>query len=159
MPWYQVFQDGPEYEARRKRGTFVPPNVTLKTVRDAVPAHLFERSTPKSLFYIIRHILVTYAIYYCGSRIAILPNVVPFPLGNVISAPLWILYWGWQGMSFAGIWALGTYEIHFPEVFFSESSHYIGHEVCSIDFVQEGTRLMELLNKGRTRCAVPRSDS
>ncbi len=118
MPWYQVFQDGPEYEARRKQGTFVPPNVTLKTVRDAVPAHLFERSTPKSLFYIIRHILVTYAIYYCGSKIDILPNIVPFPLGKVISAPLWILYWGWQGMSFAGIWALGTYEAHLSDVFF-----------------------------------------
>lgn len=118
MPWYQIFQDGPEYEARRKRGAFVPPNVTSKSVRDAVPAHLFERSTAKSLFYIIRHIIVTFAIYYCGSKIPILQKFVPSPLDRGIGALLWILYWGWQGMSFAGIWALGTYEKHNSQVIF-----------------------------------------
>ena len=119
MPWYQIFQDGPEYEARRKRGIFVPPNVSSKSVRDAVPAHLFERSTAKSLFYIIRHLLVTIAIYYCGSKITVLQKVVPSPLDRGIGALLWVLYWGWQGMSFAGIWALGTYEKHISQIIFA----------------------------------------
>jgi hypothetical protein len=114
MPWYQIFQDGPEYEARRKRRTFAPPNVALKDVHAAVPSHLFERSTAKSLFYIVRHVLVTYAIYYCGSRIDSLPlgkDVVPSFVGTIVRPSLWLLYWGWQGMSFAGIWALGMHTV------------------------------------------------
>ncbi|KAF8635720.1 hypothetical protein AX15_000338 [Amanita polypyramis BW_CC] len=113
MPWYQIFHDGPEYEARRKRGIFVPPNVTLKAMHDAVPVHLFERSTAKSLYYIVRHIGVMYAIYYCGSKIDTLPvgkEYVPPPLGGYVRTLLWVFYWGWQGMSFAGIWALGKNE-------------------------------------------------
>lgn len=110
MPWYQIFQDGPEYEARRKQRTFVPPNISLKAVHAAVPPHLFERSTVKSLFYIIRHAVVTYGIYCCGIKLDSLSfeqGLVPPFAGTVVRPFLWLFYWGWQGMSFAGIWALG----------------------------------------------------
>ncbi|KAK2460742.1 hypothetical protein APHAL10511_007212 [Amanita phalloides] len=110
MPWFQNFQDGPEYEVRRKRRTFVPPNVTMKAVHDAVPAYLFERSTAKSLFYVIRHFVIMFAIYYCGSNINALPigeGCMSPLLGKSICVLTWFLYWGWQGMSFAGIWSLG----------------------------------------------------
>ncbi|PFH53489.1 hypothetical protein AMATHDRAFT_54590 [Amanita thiersii Skay4041] len=109
MPWYQIFQDGPEYEARRKKTTFDPPNVTIKEVHDAVPNQLFERSTGKSLYYIARHIAVTYGLYYCGQQLDALSfGKVGAPLlHRFIRLLLWLFYWGWQGMSFAGIWALG----------------------------------------------------
>ncbi|KAF8888935.1 fatty acid desaturase-domain-containing protein [Gymnopilus junonius] len=74
MPWFQIFQDGPEYEARKRRGKFTPPVVSLKQLRDAVPHHLFERSTTKSLAHMFRHFVII----------------------------LWLLYWGWQGIAFAG---------------------------------------------------------
>ena len=111
MPWYQIFQDGPEYEARRKQRTFVPPDISLKTVHAAVPPRLFERSTAKSLFYIIRHVVVTYGIYWCGIKLDSISfeqqGLVPPFAGTIIRRLLWLFYWGWQGMSFAGIWALG----------------------------------------------------
>lgn len=111
MIWYQVFQDGPEYEARKKKGTFSPPNLSIKDVRDAVPPHLFERSTLKSLFYIFRHLSFTCIFYYIATQIDVLSDWVAFrgyPFAyHLVRTTLWILYWGWQGVTFAGIWCLG----------------------------------------------------
>lgn len=115
MIWYQVFRDGPDYEKRKNRGTFVPPNIAMKDLHDAVPPHLFKRSTLKSLFYIIRHLAVTAAIY----KLALQINVVTTEIDDnhsgwasllvctLLRPCLQILYWGWQGMAFAGIWCLG----------------------------------------------------
>ncbi|KAF9463198.1 fatty acid desaturase-domain-containing protein [Collybia nuda] len=114
MTWYQVFQDGPEYEARKRTGSFTPPNITIKDVRDAVPRHLFEKSTPKSLFYLSRHLGITYSFYYLATQI---DNITYFVITGdsvrhdfaryLIRMIFWVLYWGWQGMAFAGIWCLG----------------------------------------------------
>ena len=62
MLWFQIFRDGPEHEARKKRGTFTPPNLSLK-LHDAMPRHLHEKSTLKSLSYILRHIAFTWNFY------------------------------------------------------------------------------------------------
>jgi omega-6 fatty acid desaturase (delta-12 desaturase) len=106
MPWYQIFQDGPEFEARRNRKVFTPPNISLKLVREAVPQHLFLKSTPKSVFYISRHLLVTLAFF-------LFANWLDQSIGNLLfKIPLWILYSGWQGMAFAGIWCLGMPFLH-----------------------------------------------
>ncbi|KAG5653713.1 hypothetical protein H0H81_011117 [Sphagnurus paluster] len=105
MPWYQKFQDGPEYEARRRKGTFTPPDLSLKDVRDAVPPHLFQRSTLKSLFYILRHLAFTYAFYYIATHIDCIAQAVTdggLPGSSFVRSVLWILYWGWQGVTFAG---------------------------------------------------------
>lgn len=113
MPWFQIFQDGPEYEARRKRGTFTPPNLSLKEVRDAVPRHLHERSTLKSLGYVLRHLAFTCGFYYLATLINISTassrygDNITFLLRYFVRPSLWILYWGWQGITFAGIWCLG----------------------------------------------------
>ncbi|RDB28347.1 Delta(12) fatty acid desaturase [Hypsizygus marmoreus] len=123
MIWYQIFQDGPEYEARKRKGTFTPPNLSIKDIRDAVPPHLFKRSTSKSLFYVIRHLSFTYAFYYLATQIDTIANLIAggeapryIFARRLISATLWISYWGWQGVTFAGIWCLG---------------HEAGHEALS----------------------------
>lgn len=114
MVWYQIFQDGPEYEARKRKGTFTPPNLTIKDLYDAVPRYLFERSTMKSLFYISRHLAITYAFYYLATQIEKMVHLIAGgdSLCHMLSRPLlrtilWFLYWGWQGIAFAGIWCLG----------------------------------------------------
>ena len=111
MLWFQIFQDGPEYEARRKRGTFTPPNLSLKQLHDAVPRHLHEKSTLKSLMYILRHIAFTCGFYYFASFINIFTSSrsggSTLLLKYFARPSLWILYWGWQGITFAGIWCLG----------------------------------------------------
>ncbi|KAG7451506.1 uncharacterized protein BT62DRAFT_978261 [Guyanagaster necrorhizus] len=109
MPWYQIFQDGPEYEARRKRSIFTPPNVTLKDVRDAVPKHLFERSTFWGLFYVFKHLAITYSFHLFATRIDVISQFLvggsdDRPLHSLVSAFLWLTFWAWQGFAFAGIW-------------------------------------------------------
>ncbi|KAG5644851.1 hypothetical protein DXG03_007581 [Asterophora parasitica] len=120
MVWYQIFQHGPEYEARRKKGTFTLPNLSLKDVRAAVPPHLFERSTWKSLFYIARHLVFTFAFYYTATQIDVIARLViggAPGIQSVIKGVLWILYWGWQGVAFAGIWCLATNNIERDETY------------------------------------------
>ncbi|KAL1745453.1 fatty acid desaturase-domain-containing protein [Schizophyllum fasciatum] len=107
MPWYQIFRDGPEYEKRAAQGSFSPPNFTPKQLYDAVPSHLFVRSTAKSSLYILRHLAIT-ALFFClATRIdrvvdAITTNV---HAARALRGVLWLAYWGWQGMAFTGIWA------------------------------------------------------
>lgn len=117
--WFQIFQDGPEYEARKRKGTFSPPALSLKTLHDAVPRHLHSPSTLKSLIYIARHIAFTYALYRFGLSINSLCSVIPAKssttagrlIRHCIRPTLWLLYWGFQGLTFAGLWALGILDL------------------------------------------------
>lgn len=114
MICYPAFQDGPEYDVRRRR-TFVPPNISIKDIRAAVPKHLFQRSTSRSLLYLFRHLAFTYAFYYIAAHIDTIAHWLVSGSGDSVSqigyclmrGSLWILYWGWQGVAFAGIWCLG----------------------------------------------------
>jgi omega-6 fatty acid desaturase (delta-12 desaturase) len=122
MVWFQIFQDGPEYEARRLRKTFTPPDLSLKELHNAVPKHLFQRSTLKSTFYIVTHILFTATLHVSAQRIT--PTLDAFAVTYIHRAfvqyflrpVIWIFFWGWQGMCFAGIWALGERQC-LPPVF------------------------------------------
>jgi hypothetical protein len=112
--WYQVFQDGPEYEARKRQLSFTPPNLTLKQVHDAVPKHLFKRSSITSLYYVFRHLAFSYAFYKLATQIGpfvafLSEHRILGPLGQtVVKVALWSLYWFWQGIAMAGMWCLGT---------------------------------------------------
>jgi omega-6 fatty acid desaturase (delta-12 desaturase) len=114
MLWFQIFQDGPEYEARKKRGTFSPPNLSLKQLHEVVPRRLHERSTAKSLAYLLRHLAITYVFFYLATFInpitlsgtKLYPQLAFF-FRQIVHPLLWLLYWGWQGVTFAGIWCLG----------------------------------------------------
>ncbi|PPQ70163.1 hypothetical protein CVT24_003890 [Panaeolus cyanescens] len=116
MLWYQIFRDGPEYEARKRRGEVEPPNLSLKDIHNAVPRHLLERSTVISLWYILQHAAITFGFFYLGTQIDTAVNMAikhdPFALSpgvwrNVVRPLLWFSYWAWQGFAFAGIWCLG----------------------------------------------------
>lgn len=97
--------------------------MSLKDIREAVPPRLFERSTSKSLFYLFRHLAFTYAFYYIATQIDTIADTVAGGdtpgycfTRSVVRGTLWTLYWGWQGVTFAGIWCLG---------------HEAGHEALS----------------------------
>ncbi|KAI4522092.1 hypothetical protein K525DRAFT_199621 [Schizophyllum commune Loenen D] len=109
MLWYQIFRDGPEYEKRVAQGTFTPPNFTPKQLYDAIPPHLFRRSTTRSTIYILRHLAVT-ALFYClASRIDLFVDALTTNVhaARALRATFWLAYWGWQGLAFTGIWVLG----------------------------------------------------
>ncbi|KIY43723.1 hypothetical protein FISHEDRAFT_53632 [Fistulina hepatica ATCC 64428] len=114
MVWYQIFRNGPEYEARALKATFEPPDVSIRDLHRAVPRHLFLRSTATSLLYIVRHIFVTILLHLVASRAHTLLELFPqshfvaFFARNILThVVMWLTFWGWQGMAFAGIWCLG----------------------------------------------------
>lgn len=111
LPW---LRDAPEYEERKKRTQFVPPTISIKDVHAAVPRHLFEKSTAKSLFYVGRHVGLSVLFYVFATRIDQLAFNVNTALGlseaarAAVNWALWALYWFWQSVAFAGMWTLGT---------------------------------------------------
>ncbi|EIW53692.1 uncharacterized protein TRAVEDRAFT_52811 [Trametes versicolor FP-101664 SS1] len=106
-------RDAPEYEERKKRTQFVPPTISIKDVHAAVPRHLFEKSTAKSLFYVGRHVGLSVLFYVFATRIDQLSFNVSAVLGQgeaaraAASWALWAVYWFWQSVAFAGMWTLG----------------------------------------------------
>ena len=127
MIWFQIFQDGPEFEARVNRKTFAPPELSLKELRSAIPRHLFERSTFKSGLYISIHVFLTVLLHVSAERIPIILDQLsktcnhPKVIQNLVQPILWVLYWGWQGMFFAGIWCLGQSQKLVLRSFFSDA--------------------------------------
>ncbi|KAH9927543.1 fatty acid desaturase-domain-containing protein [Amylocystis lapponica] len=107
------FCDAPEYEARKKQTQFTPPDFAIKDVHAAVPRHLFEKSTLKSLFYVGRHLGLTAAFYVFATHIDRIAWELCARFGyghrirGVLEFFMWALYWFWQSVSFSGIWTLG----------------------------------------------------
>ncbi|KAF7439851.1 hypothetical protein PC9H_000188 [Pleurotus ostreatus] len=141
MLWYQIFQDGPEYEARKRKSSFEPPNIALKDVRDAVPPELFERNTLISLFYVIRHVMIVLLFYHLATKIDAVAAFAAASLhgyGGLVTSftsvwlrtVLWLLYAAWQGIALAGLWCLGDYLLrHIPKRMHTDtSSTNSGHE-------------------------------
>ena len=118
MLLHRLLHDSPEYTARAQRAPQLPPPpvpVPLAQLRAAVPARLFVRSTLWSLAYIIRHVACTYAIYALGTRIGWLNDALGLGKAGAACAGrwalvggLWTVYWGVQGLAFAGVWCLGA---------------------------------------------------
>ncbi|KAL5115831.1 hypothetical protein ACEQ8H_006326 [Pleosporales sp. CAS-2024a] len=72
----------------------------VKTLRDAIPAHCFERSLVRSVGYVVRDLVALSALFYSAVQLA---NA---NLPVVLSAPLWTLYSFVTGLFFTGLWIL-----------------------------------------------------
>jgi len=126
MVWFQIFQDGPEFEARTHRKTFVPPNLSPKDLYNAIPQHLFERSALKSSFYIAVHVFFTAILHVSAKRIPVTLDQLPVTCNhpritqNLVQPIIWVFFWGWQGMFFAGIWCLGQSQTFVPRLFLTQ---------------------------------------
>lgn len=111
VPW--LARDAPEYEERKERAQFVPPTISIKDVRAAVPRHLFEKSTTKGLYFVGRHVALSMLFYLFATRIEQSSWEIACELGwsasgrIIVSWVCWVLYWFWQSVSFAGMWTLG----------------------------------------------------
>ncbi|KZT01329.1 uncharacterized protein LAESUDRAFT_745453 [Laetiporus sulphureus 93-53] len=107
-----LFKDSPEYEARKK-ATFTPPNITIKDVHAAVPKHLFQRSTSKAVFYVVRHLSIAVALFVFATKIdSIVHHVaasyeLPSRAVTALSYAMWSFYWLWESVTFTGVWTLG----------------------------------------------------
>jgi hypothetical protein len=100
--------NGREYEVRCQQD-FVPPNVSLKELRDVVPQSVFKKSTVKGVYYVVRSITVSFAFFKFATCIDPLAAWLSArTLAFVVRWGLWIIYWSLQGLAWGGLWALGA---------------------------------------------------
>merc|ERR1739848_883739 len=74
------------------------PPFTIKELRDAIPAHCFERSLLKSSFFLARDLALVAIIAYAATFIGAAPLWARYVL--------WPVYWIVQGTVATGIWVI-----------------------------------------------------
>ncbi|EFA86687.1 hypothetical protein PPL_00489 [Heterostelium album PN500] len=90
---------GAKIDEAVQRG-FDIPNFTIKEIRDAIPAHCFERDTLRSMSYVVHDFVIAGILFYLASYIDSIPS---FALRMI----LWPVYWICQGIVCTGLWVLG----------------------------------------------------
>ena len=81
---------------------FELPDFTIKEIRDAIPAHCYERSGARGLAYVARDILYLSTIFYIYYNY-VTPDYIP---SKALRAGLWAVYTVVQGLFATGIWVL-----------------------------------------------------
>lgn len=81
---------------------FEIPDYTIKDIRDAIPAHCFERSGLRGLGYVLRDVVCLATTFYLFHNY-VTPENVP---SVYVRYPLWGLYTFLQGLFGTGLWVL-----------------------------------------------------
>lgn len=81
---------------------FEIPDYTIKQLRDAIPAHCFERSAVTGLLYVARDIACLATTFYVFHNY-VTPETVP---SYAARTALWTLYTFMQGLFGTGLWVL-----------------------------------------------------
>lgn len=81
---------------------FQLPDFTIKQIRDAIPAHCFERSAARGLWYVARDIASLAVTFYLFHTYLTPENVVSTPIRTL----LWAVYAFVQGLFGTGLWVL-----------------------------------------------------
>lgn len=82
-----------------KKPFFTPPTYTMKEIRDAIPAHCFERDTLRSLSYVLRDLAFVAILLAIGTQIPLLQ----FKPLRVVA---WAVYAFCQALVCTGLWEL-----------------------------------------------------
>ncbi|TFK53229.1 hypothetical protein OE88DRAFT_1718176 [Heliocybe sulcata] len=126
-----IFENGPEYE-HRKNTDFSPPQVTLAEIHAAIPKHLYQKSTRKSLQYVARDVFFAALFYAAATYIDPLCRALDsqyaghYRAFEVLRWTLWSVYWFWQGVALAGWWCLGHEAGHGTMSPYSCVNHILG---------------------------------
>lgn len=99
---------------------FEIPDFTIKQIRDAIPAHCYERSGAKGLAYVARDLASLAATFYIFHNY-VTPETIP---STPVRAALWGLYTFAQGLFGTGLWVL---------------AHECGHQAFSTSKVLNDT--------------------
>ncbi|KAF2878188.1 fatty acid desaturase-domain-containing protein [Massariosphaeria phaeospora] len=99
-----------EADGKNVRGTlrdtygneFEIPDYTIKQIRDAIPAHCFERSALHGLYYVARDIASLAATFYVCHKY-VTPENIP---STAVRAGLWAVYTILQGFFGTGLWVM-----------------------------------------------------
>ncbi|OSX62627.1 hypothetical protein POSPLADRAFT_1140701 [Postia placenta MAD-698-R-SB12] len=92
---------------------YTPLPWSLGQIRAAIPSHLWERKTYRGLYYLARDIFMATAAWkgiLWAESVLTRPCVVHI-LGSSVSKLalycVWLIYWWFQSLIFAGIWGIG----------------------------------------------------
>jgi omega-6 fatty acid desaturase (delta-12 desaturase) len=75
------------------------PDFSIKEIRDAIPAHCFERDTLRSFSYVAYDLSIIASLGYAATFI----DQIPYSLARVL---LWPVYWIAQGIVATGVWVI-----------------------------------------------------
>ena len=81
---------------------FELPDFTIKQIRDAIPAHCYERSGVRGLGYVARDVTVLATVFYISNNF-VTPEYIP---STAVRTILWALYTFVQGLTATGLWVL-----------------------------------------------------
>ncbi|KAL4800659.1 fatty acid desaturase-domain-containing protein [Aspergillus venezuelensis] len=76
-----------------------PDELTLQQIKNAIPAHCFERSLPRSLAYVARDLVYAATLFYLSLHIDLIPS-------QTLRILAWTAYTFLQGCVGTGIWIL-----------------------------------------------------
>lgn len=110
---------------------FELPNFTVKDIRDAIPAHCFERSYLRSYGYVLRDVVSIAVTFY------IFHNYTPLIQSYPLRCAAWALYTVLQGFFGTGIWILAHECGHgafSPSKFVNDFTGWVLHSFVLVPF-------------------------
>lgn len=118
----------PEIKYERE---FQPPTFTIKEIREAIPAHCFQRNTLHSLAWVAHDLLWAAGLGYAASFI----DGAGFP--SVLKWSLWSAYWVAQGIILTGVWILAHecgHQAFSPSKFINNTVGWILHSALLVPY-------------------------
>ncbi|KAK7693167.1 hypothetical protein QCA50_002733 [Cerrena zonata] len=112
----------PIYDARRAQ-PFAPTSVRFSDIQAAIPPHLRSKRLGRSLIYIARDLAFSALLYYAAGYINSEALLAAPPLTR---GTLWVFYWYWQSIAWAGFWCLAHEAGHGNLSEYYEANYTIG---------------------------------
>jgi omega-6 fatty acid desaturase (delta-12 desaturase) len=139
---------------------FKIPDFTIKQIRDAIPAHCYERSAATSLYYVFRDIAVLATVFY-GFHNYVTPETVPSYPARVV---LWALYTVIQGLFGTGLWVLAHecgHQAFSPSKVLNDTVGWICHSALLVPYfswkISHGKHHKATGNLARDMVFVPKT--
>ncbi|KAJ6445172.1 oleate delta-12 desaturase [Purpureocillium lavendulum] len=139
---------------------FTPPDFTIKDIRDAIPAHCFERSALKGYAYILRDIAcIATTFILCHNFVT--PEYIP---STPVRALLWGLYTVLQGLFGTGLWVIAHecgHQAFSPSKVVNDTTGWVLHSALLVPYfswkISHGKHHKATGNMERDMVFVPRT--
>jgi len=139
---------------------FKIPDFTINEIRNAIPAHCYERSAAKGLGYVARDISVLAATFYLFHNV-VTPAYVP---STPVRGMLWALYTIVQGLTGTGLWVLAHecgHQSFSPSKTLNDTVGWICHSALLVPYfswkISHGKHHKATGHMGRDMVFVPKT--
>ncbi|RUP24772.1 hypothetical protein BC936DRAFT_138891 [Jimgerdemannia flammicorona] len=105
------------------------PEFTIKEIRDAVPAHCFQKDTLRSFVYLAHDLVIVAILAYGATFIDTLPETYRYVL--------WPLYWITQGIVSTGVWVIAHecgHQAFSPSKFINNTVGWVLHSTLLVPY-------------------------